>query len=44
MTAAEESAAKSTSSVHKVKVVSPFVSDAGVAALHDYEEQQVRNR
>lgn len=44
MTAADESAVKSTVPVHKVKVVSPLVSDAGAAASHDYEELQVRNQ
>lgn len=43
MTAAEDSVAKSSASVHKVKVVSPFISDAGAATSHDNEDHQVRN-
>ena len=42
MTAAEESAAKSSAAIHKVKVVSPFISDTGATTSHDEEQQQVR--
>lgn len=41
MTAADESAVKSTVPVHKVKVVSPLVSDAAAGASYDYEELQM---
>lgn len=42
MTAAEESATKSSAAVHKVKVVSPFIADSLATTSQD-EEQQVRN-